>query len=156
MSVPELYTELDSLIRIDDEKKTEKKIERTCNKIGKADKSLRDHCVAVRLLHMVLDGNNHKALGNFFNNEIGVYNPSVDSITPLKYFADKNVQKRLARLQEKCGGDGPMYHYTLLFLMRTLKDFEEKGQEADGLDNISGELLINEEETNEEASEDVD
>lgn len=147
-----MYAELDSLIKVNDVNN----LERISAKIGMADKSLRVHQEEVRLLRMAIDSVNLDAVGLFFDNRIGAYDSSVDSITPLKYFADKNVQKRLARLQEKCGGDGPMYHYTLLFLMRTLKDFEEKGQEADGLDNISGELLINEEETNEEASEDVD
>lgn len=154
MSVPELYTELDSLIRIDDEKKTEKKIERTCNKIGKADKSLRDHREEVRLLHMVLDSVNIDVLASFCGSAMGWYIPYIDSVSPIRYFCNENIEKRLGLYQKKHIKNEKIT-YDDLFLLGTVLSYFDPYEFDQALSGKDKNPIINIEETDNEGTDSI-
>ena len=149
-SAPTLYTELDSLIRGNDNEN----IERVCSIIGNTDLQLRDHCVAVRLLHMVLDSVNIDVLASFCGSAMGWYIPYIDSVSPIRYFCNENIEKRLGLYQKKHIKNEKIT-YDDLFLLGTVLSYFDPYEFDQALSGKDKNPIINIEETDNEGTDSI-
>lgn len=93
-------------------------IRNICNNIVNLDTTSRNHGLETAYIHSAIDNLNSYAVKIFSDSEIGFYNSELDSISPLEYLYDDNVENRIIKNRSRRIGNMTVAeHFTLIHLM---------------------------------------
>lgn len=103
---------------------------------------------------MVLDSVNIDVLASFCGSAMGWYIPYIDSVSPIRYFCNENIEKRLGLYQKKHIKNEKIT-YDDLFLLGTVLSYFDPYEFDQALSGKDKNPIINIEETDNEGTDSI-